>query len=188
MKRRTVFVLLVAGGPLGCVTGVARTSPLGRPVQVQTSGERKPSAGELVALDEDQLLLRDAQGPRRLAMAEVEKVRVQRTGLTSKTGYQWTLMGALLTGAGLAASCTSVSGNSCARVGAVTAGAWLVFGGLAAVTMDRSSYTTLRKPTVEQLKPYARFPQGLPPGFDLRLPTEARPGEPRKTPASSKPK
>jgi hypothetical protein len=42
----------------------------------------------------------------------------------------------------------------------------LATGGLAAASMRASSTIPLPSPKAEDLSPYARFPQGIPDGFD----------------------
>lgn len=80
----------------------------------------------------------------------------------------WSLVGGLVSGVALTAACGSVEGAEC---GAVLPGvilSWGLVGGLSAATLSGSSSQRLAPEEWERLRPFARFPQGLPEGFPRR--------------------
>lgn len=152
-----------------CATGQS-VSVYGRSVTVRATASAAEVKGELVAVTDTQLLVREKGELRELPLASVREVRVGRHSRGRGYGWRWTAIGALLTGSGMAAACSSVEGNSgCAGVGASLAVAWLVVGALSAESMEASSRYRLVQPSAESLRPFARFPQGIPPGLDTGL-------------------
>ena len=151
---------LVAGG-------CAARSPeaYGRAVTLVPIASGAPKVkGELLAVDQERIWVRTKDGVRDFAPATVREVRVQRHNLTGGWAVRWGLVGGLLSGVALTASCSSVEGNDvggCAAVGGVTAGLWALAGLLAAPSLEASSQLSL-DPGSARLKPYARLPAGLP--------------------------
>ncbi len=161
---------IVAAALSVCLAGCATTRPavsvLGRPVEIRPSNDRERAKGELLAVGPTQLWVMERSGVREVPLANVDQVRVKRHEWNGKRAMIWALIGALVTGAALTASCTSVEGASCGSVAPSVAGTWLVLGGLSAVSLDGSSALRVNGPRFEALRPYARFPQGLPEGLD----------------------
>ena len=123
--------------------------------------------GELLAVDPGRMWVRTKDGVRDFAPASVREVRVRRHNRTGGWAVRWGLVGGLLSGVALTASCSSVEGNDvggCAAVGGVTAGLWALAGLLAAPSLEASSQLSL-DPGSARLKPYARLPAGLPKGL-----------------------
>jgi hypothetical protein len=151
---------LVAGG-------CAARSPevYGRSVTLIPVESAAPKVkGELLAVDQGRLWVRTKDGVRDFEPASVREVRVRRHNLTGGWAVRWGLVGGLLSGVVLTASCSSVEGNEvggCAAVGGVTAGLWALAGLLAAPSLEASSQLSL-DPESARLKPYARLPAGLP--------------------------
>jgi hypothetical protein len=150
--------------------GCAARSPgvHGRDVTLVPNESGAPKVkGELLAVDEGRLWLRTKDGVRDFAPASVREVRVRRHNLTGGWAVRWGLVGGLVSGVALTASCSSVKGNEvggCAAVGGVTAGLWALVGFLAAPSLEASSHLSL-DPESARLKPYARLPAGLPKGL-----------------------
>jgi hypothetical protein len=120
--------------------------------------------GELVAVDQGRLWVRTKDGVRDLDPASVREVRVRRHNLTGGWAVRWGLIGGAISGVALAASCSSVEGTDgggCAGVGVGAAAVWALVGFLAAPSLEASSQLSL-DPESARLKPYARFPAGLP--------------------------
>ena len=120
--------------------------------------------GELLAVDQGRIWVRTNEGVRDFAPASVREVRVRRHNLTGGWAVRWGLVGGLVSGVALTASCSSVEGNDvggCAAVGGVTAGLWALVGFLAAPSLEASSQLSV-DPGSARLKPYARLPAGLP--------------------------
>ena len=136
--------------------------------------------GELLAVDQGRIWVRTKDGVQDFDPASVREVRVRRHNLTGGWAVRWGLVGGLLSGVALTASCSSVEGNDvggCAGVGGVTAGLWALVGFLAAPSLEASSQLSL-DPESARLKPYARLPAGLPKGLPPAA-LEAGPPAPR---------
>ena len=160
---RTITALALCTACAGCA---AHEPPvLGRTVSIARHGGGERVVGELVAVQDDGLLVRRSEGVAQVPLADVRAVEIRRHGWGRSRGLAWSLLGGAATGAGLAASCASVS-SGCGGVGAAVLATWLVVGGLSSLSMEASSRVRLASPSAESLRPYARFPQGLPPGLD----------------------
>lgn len=150
-------------------TGCASTPKVpvvGRAVTVVPWGEGPDVKGELLAVGPDRLWVRGREGVAEVHLPTVREVRVRRHGFGARRALSWALLGGLLTGGALAGACASVEGaNNCGVAGLAVAGAWLLVGALAAPSMESSSRIDLRQPTPEDLRPFARMPQGLPDGL-----------------------
>jgi hypothetical protein len=150
-----------------CGCAVRQPMVLGRTVAVARVDGGKPAKGELIAVEDGQLLLRQAEGPVQVPLSAVREVSIKRHDWGGSRGLGWSLVGGLVTGGALALSCSRVS-SGCGGVGAGVAALWLAVGGLSSLSMQASSQLRLRNPTEDLLRPYARFPQGVPPGVDDR--------------------
>lgn len=166
----------------GCATTGPKLSVLGRPVDVsgQGEGDARRAKGELIAVGPEQLFVLEPGRVRELPLAGIDRVRVRQHGMDGRHSMRWVGLGALITGGALAGACTSVKGNSttsCLGVGAVVAATWALIGGLSAASLESSSKLSVTGPDWDALRPYARFPQGVPEGFDLSglLPTPPSP-------------
>jgi hypothetical protein len=132
--------------------------------------------GELLAVDQGRIWVRTKDGVQDFDPASVREVRVRRHNLTGGWAVRWGLVGGLLSGVAMTASCSSVEGNDaggCAAFGAGTAAVWALVGLLAAPSLEASSQLSL-DPESTRLKPYARLPAGLP----KDLPPESLEGPP----------
>lgn len=163
---KAVPLMIVALLCAGCATGTHSISVRGRPTDITHVSAAGSSTveGELIAVDEGRVWILEKSGLSELPRAEIARMRVQRHELTGRRGMQWAALGALLTGGALAVSCASVSGG-CSGILPAVAVPWLVTGLLAKPSLDASSRMTLAGPRLDEARPYARFPQGLPPRF-----------------------
>jgi hypothetical protein len=179
-----VLALVVPAVASGCATVGAR-SPMdvpvvGRAVTVAMEGGHKVK-GELLAVDEGRVFIGADDGVREVPLASVREVRVKRHGFGARKALTWALVGGLATGGTLAASCASVEdAGGCMTIGAVTLGAWMAVGGLAAPAAEASSRIRLRQPDAGDLRPFARLPQGLPDGVSPALLGPPPPPDARK--------
>jgi hypothetical protein len=124
--------------------------------------------GELLAVSEDRLWLRNESGVKELPLASVSEVRVQRHSFNGRKAFTWAMIGAIVSGVALTAACASVEdGENCGAVGLVFGGLWLGTGALAARSVEASSRIQLRPVRPADLRPFARFPQGPPQNVDL---------------------
>jgi hypothetical protein len=162
MSCRAIVALALAAA---CAACAAHEPPvLGRTVSVARRGGERV-VGELVAVQDSDLVVRRSDGVAQVPLADVRAVEIKRHDWGRSRGLAWSLLGGAATGAALAASCASVS-SGCGGVGAAVLATWLVVGGLSSLSMEASSRVRLSSPSAESLRPYARFPQGLPPGLD----------------------
>jgi hypothetical protein len=180
LAKTRILACALALCSAACATGQS-VSVYGRSVTVRADPSAPDVKGELVAVTDSQLLVREKGELRELPLASVREVRVKRNSHGRSYGWAWTGIGAALTGGGMAFACSSVEGNSgCAGVGGLFALAWAVVGGLSAESMESHSRYRLAQPSAESLRPFARFPQGIPPGLDTALlkgPDDSRPRE-----------
>lgn len=148
--------------------GCAARSPevFGRSVTLVPTDERAPkTTGELLAVDVRGLWVRTKDGVRAIDPASLRQVRVRRHGLTGSWARRFGILGGFASGVALTASCASVEGNDvggCASVGLVSAALWSAVGLLAAPGLESSSRLELPAESLARLRPYARFPAGLP--------------------------
>lgn len=171
--------ILVLG--LGIITPPHLTSqefprPVTRSLEFRLADASAPLRGELLAAERDSLWILPHSGPvRTLALAAVSEVRGQHSGMTSRGILVWATFGGLASGVALTAACATVEDASCGAVLPVTLGLWWLVGGLAAAVTGPGRFTLPR--AAEALRPYARFPQGLPVNFPLgdpRSPVQER--------------
>lgn len=132
----------------------------GRNVSVRGSSSRV--AGELLSVSADSIwvLERRPWDIRSLPLEGVRTVKVRR-GKGAGTALIWSVVGMVATGTALTAACNSVEGADCGDVFPAVVLGWGVVGGLAAIKLGAGRYQEL-EPRVDRLRPYARYPQGLP--------------------------
>jgi hypothetical protein len=166
--RRALATLLAAVllAPGCATTGGSGSEPaFGRPVTLVTEPESRKVKGELLLVEKDRLYVRAEDGVREVPLKSVREARVRRQGPGKSRAYGWALLGGLITGGALAAACSSVedSGN-CGGVGLGTLGVWMLIGALSAPSFVAADRVVLPRPAPEQLRAFARLPQGLPAG------------------------
>ncbi|MGD9903925.1 MAG: hypothetical protein AB7U83_10675 [Vicinamibacterales bacterium] len=162
--------LLVAAALLhGCAIGRMTPSVLGRDVKVIPRAGGTRTQGELLTVTPEHVVVLAKHGVQTVAIPQIREVRVRRHGFDGRKAWAWTLIGAAVTGIGLAVACTSVEGTSeCGGAGFAGAVPWLVFGGIASLAAGRTAFQSLDPARRDLLSPFARYPQGPPPGFDLQ--------------------
>jgi hypothetical protein len=167
--RRALAAILAAALAPGCASTLTlQDVPVtGREVTVAMSGSKHELKGELLVVDKSTIWIRAEDGVRELPLRDVREVRVRRHGFGARKALTWAVVGGAVTGIGLAAACSSVEGdNNCGGVGLVTAGIWLLAGALTAPALESSSRIEYPQPSADTLRPFARLPQGLPPGVE----------------------
>jgi len=171
MSRRRPIV--ASGLALLLATGCATAPKVpvrGRSVTVVTEGEETNVKGELLTVGSDSLWVEASDGVVEVPLPSVREVRVKRHGLDKGAAFKWALIGGAVTGGAMTGACASVEGaDGCGWVGLIVAGLWLLAGAAAAGSMESSSRLDLWRPTAEQLRAFARLPQGWP--ESLRSPT-----------------
>jgi hypothetical protein len=152
-----------------CATATPRLPVGGRAVELEPIGSGKGSSlkGELLAVGPERLWILGPDGVRGVPLAEVGQARVRLHGLDGRKAGLWAIVGGIVSGAALTLACASVEGNSnCGVMLGVAAIGWGLIGGPAAASLGKSSQLRVRGPDFEPLRPYARFPQGVPEGLD----------------------
>jgi hypothetical protein len=163
-------VLLVVTTVLqGCAMGRMTPSVLGRDVKVLPRADGPKVQGELLVVDADRVVVLAKDGIHDVAIPQIREVRVRRHGFVGGKAWVWTLVGAAVSGVGLAVACSSVEDtDGCAGAGLAGAVPWLLVGGLASLSAERTAFRAFDAGQPDVLRPFARYPQGLPPEFDLR--------------------
>lgn len=153
----------------GCATARPAPSVLGREVKVLARADGPKIQGELLVVDADRVVVLAKDGIHDVATAQIRQIRVRRHSFDGGKAWPWTLVGALVSGVGLAAACSTVDdAGDCGAAGIAGAVPWLLFGGLAALSAERTAFLPFDAGQPDQLRPFARYPQGLPPEFDWR--------------------
>jgi hypothetical protein len=172
-----LVALGVAGLDGGCATGRG-VSVYGRQVQITPRADaesRSKVQGELLAIEPGKIWVLGKERVVAVPLDAVKEVKVQRHSMTGSRVAVWSVFGALATGGALALACSTVEGNGgCGGVFLGVGATWALVGALAAPSLGSSSVTRLPHPKQEDLQPFARFPQGLPEGFDTSAPAGPR--------------
>jgi hypothetical protein len=181
VKRSVSLILVLA--LTACATARPRATVGGRMVEIQPTSEKDSSVkGELLAVGPEHVWVLARDGVRGVPFAEIEQVRVRLHGLGGGKSWAWTALGAVATGAALAVACASADNDSCGKVFGVTVGAWAALGAPSAKSLEKSSRLLVGGPDFTSLRPYARFPQGLPEGLDPGSLPLGKPGDDAKGP------
>ena len=170
--QRLVAAVLALLMATGCAS-TPKVQVVGRTVTVEPDGDGHKVKGELLVVGPDRLWVRESGAVAEVPLPAVRKVDVKRHGWDARRAATWTLIGGLVTGGALTGACAAADADSCGGVGLIALGAWLLVGLLAAPSMESSSRIELPRPTPDELRPFARLPQGWPEGVvpaDLELP------------------
>lgn len=169
------LTLLATAGPLDGQSAEKRFT--GVQVRLTTAPDSRETRGELLAVAGDTLWIASphSEYPAPFRFADVSNARAR----THEAGSGWTmkrvLLGWGLTSAGLMAACVQET-SGCIAVPLVVAVPWSIIGGLAAWGNERGTWRRFPPGRLSELRPYARFPQGLPEGFSGRESTGTLPG------------
>ena len=165
MRRRFTSALALALVFPAGLWAQKRESP-GEGYQMQlrfNEASSRAVKGELIAVGADSLWLRQGDGVRAMALGDLDRVQVRHHGFTFGKAMLIAGIGGLVTGAAMTAACSSIEDN-CGVVFVGMMGSWLAVGAIAGAASSGSAYRSLEPLTYEALQPYARYPQGLPPG------------------------
>ena len=172
--RELGMVLTLAFGVAGGLRAQASSPQVdvtGRTITLLMVRGPQEVRGELLAVRGDSLWVL-ARRPERVVavrLRDVSEATVRRHGWTAATSFFLGLGVGAASGVGLAVACSQVR-DGC---GAVIAASTLLggaIGGIAALSYQYSSRWRFRPVSEVKLAPFARFPQGPPPGgFDVLL-------------------
>ncbi len=155
-------------GVLGaCASAMGRPTVFGRDIEVQRRDVKGPTRGELVSVGTDELLVAGTGQVEAIPLRSIERVRLQRHEMNGKASGTWAALGAAVTGGALTVACMMAKADGCGKVFLVVGGTWLVIGGPSAASLGASSRLEFRQADWDRLKPFARFPQGIPAGLDV---------------------
>ena len=160
MKPATIAALALALA--GCATWAPSASPFGRRVSLVPQGRTEPLGGELLAVNAESLWLARRTGNVSVALSDIRRVRVRVGSPNGGNMVTASVIVGFASGAALTAACAQVDGTEC---GGVLPGVLLsavLIGGLAALSVESSATQRFSREDWEQLRPYARYPQGLP--------------------------
>ena len=131
-------------------------------IDTQASGRLE---GELLAVDEQSLWMLSNGVPQNVPFGGLPEIQVRRHGFGTKQVWTWIGIGAAVTGLGLTAACSSYDGSGeCGGIFFGMALSWGIIGGLFSLDVVGSAWDEV-PPISRGLVRYARFPQGLPPGY-----------------------
>lgn len=160
---------LAVAGPAFSQTSAKEPSPTGYRVDVKSVRTARDvpraSNGELLAASPDSVWLLGDRGLASIPFGEIEQVRIQRSSFGAGKVWGWSLLAGLGSGVALTLACSSVEGASCGGILPGVLATWAIVGGLSSASVESSRHLRLDRPVAEQLRPYARFPQGLPQGY-----------------------
>lgn len=165
---RVVASLLMATAALGFAQSAAAQGPpvLGYQVVLKTP-DGGSSKGELLAVSRDSVWLLRDNALSAFPLVGIQQVDVQQSSFGSGKVWLWSLAAGALSGAALTAACSSVEGD-CGYVFPIVLLSWTFIGGVATLSVEGSRYAEFHAPGGDQLRPYTRFPQGLPDGFSAK--------------------
>lgn len=174
MSRRLPVLLVAMSAVLSACLPSMRTSPYGRratvfPVSAPTT------TGELVAVTQDSIWLMRDSTLLVFASPEVRRVQVQRHQYNAKRTMVWMAIAGGTTALALTTACASYesssegTGESCAPVFPAVLATFAIAGGLFSLFNQSSSRHTFTADQVDAMRPYARFPQGVPDSLTQRL-------------------
>lgn len=183
---------LAGPGALAAQSVKGGPPPGGARVEVRTlqnaEAASRSARGELLAATPDSLWLQGDNGLASVAFREIDWVRVQRSSFGAVRALQWSLLAGLGSGLALTAACSSVEGASCGGVLPSVLVAWGIVGGLSAASIESSRFRRFDRPSEHDLRPYARFPQGLPHRYEAPGRERPREGSPRQEQPTDAPK
>lgn len=124
------------------------------------------TTGELLAAGTDSLWLLSRNRVLALPLPIIQRVQIPERGLGREKLFFWTVAGGLVSGIALAGACSTVEGCNPGGVFASTLLMWGLVGGVS-IALTQPTSISLEPQPIELIR-FARFPQGLPPGFRPR--------------------
>jgi hypothetical protein len=121
--------------------------------------------GELLSVSGDSLWVLSKSGVFGMALGEVQGVDVRMHNWTRKRALTWNLVAGLGSAIAMTAACSSVDDmeGGCGTVFLSWSLTWALVGGIAGAALAAGSNRRVL-PSHDALRPYVRYPQGLPDG------------------------
>jgi hypothetical protein len=194
MRALTVVLVAVpAWLQMACATGTSRIGGADVVVRVRAPESARPVRGELIAVGPQKVVLID-DGVREIAREDIRRIDLVRRKHGGRGGAIITLLGAAISSFALGNACTSPESlhnlnGRCGQVALRTAAVWAVIGGISSLDLLRSSKQRFPARRLDELRPFARFPQGVPPELGLEdiLPKPGAGGTQSKSDAAQTP-
>ena len=144
---------------------------MGRDVRFELTGGSSPS-GELLGVTADSLsVLVRTQGIQTLGFDQIVAMDVARHSFGWEKVWTWTAVGALVSGVGLTAACSSLDEGDragdgswlrlCGGVFGGTVLSWGLVGGIFGAIINSQRWRAIA-PSPEAARPFSRYPQGIP--------------------------
>jgi len=129
--------------------------------------------GELLAVHRDSLVLMVGNTLRWLPLSGIKSAMIDRRVLGVSASVRGMALAGLATGTALMISCMSADSEACVVLIPIGVGVGVIVGFIFGLETDRFRYATFTAPTAEQLRPWARYPQGMPEGYGGGPPSSA---------------
>ena len=124
--------------------------------------------GELLSVSTDSLWVLSHGTLHGLLLGDVRRVDVRMHKFGTKRALAWNFIAGLGSAIALSAACSSVEGaDMCGGVFVTWSLAWGVIGGIAGTVLAIGSRRQV-SPSPDALRPYVRYPQGMPRGVEVR--------------------
>jgi hypothetical protein len=167
---RILASILMAMATLGAVRSAAAQGHEGGPPilgyhVVLKANDGDDAKGELIAVSPDSLWLLRKDALAIFPLADMKQVKIRESSFGGGDAAIWSLVVGTISGLGLMAACSSVQDTDCGLILPVVLLSWTFIGGIAVLAVEPQRYAEFPAPSAEQLRPYSRFPQGLPEGF-----------------------
>jgi hypothetical protein len=117
--------------------------------------------GELLSVSTDSLWVLSEGAVRGFSLQDVQFVDVHMHNWDSKRVWSWNLLAGLGSTIAMGAACSTVEDAECGSFLLSWSLSWLLFGGISAGALANSSRREVH-PNPDALRPYVRFPQGMP--------------------------
>jgi hypothetical protein len=169
-----LLALATATATSACVLPGGPASPNGRHASLDLQ-HGTSTDGELLAVDSTGLWLLRRDTVVHYDAAAINRVRLSRHSFDGKRTIVWMVLTGIGTGALLTVACSRVENTDCGGVLPAFALSYTTAGALFALGNQNSSEWHWSTQEWERLRPYARFPQGLPPGVERAYPMREAP-------------
>ena len=164
MRAASLLVPVALLTTIGCQP-TRRPPQLGITTAVMMT-DRVVHRGELLAVHRDSLVLAVGDSLRWLPLDRILRASIDRRVLGVGPSMRGMMMVGVGTGLALTIACMSADSDGCAAsILPMTVGAGLLVGFLGGAETERFRYATFEPPTAGQLRPWARYPQGMPAGL-----------------------
>jgi hypothetical protein len=152
------------------LTAAQKSLLFGRDIRItRINGSERVVGGELLAVSGDTAWINGRRGVVALLLSEAQSASLRRHSYTPGKAIRMGLISGAISGAGLALACSRTDTSGCGMAVPTMVATSLIVSGLMALTLLPSASMPVKPISAEMLRPYARFPQGMPVTF-VRIP------------------